>query len=102
MVSVLLPSALSTVNGYDARNACPIATAEMQRFHYVYLNSEYNQDVLKTWDTGGCRGDIERKLDILFDQDNADAVFAVHAGDDASDVSHNHRREPEGGLVEQQ
>jgi hypothetical protein len=46
----------------DPRNACATTTAEMQRFHYVYINSEYNLDVLNTWDTGGCRDDIERKL----------------------------------------
>ena len=29
-----------------ARNECPIATGEMQRFHWTYINEDYNQDVI--------------------------------------------------------
>jgi hypothetical protein len=46
----------------DARNACTTTTAEMARFHYTHMNDEYNQDVLATWASQGCRPDIERKL----------------------------------------
>lgn len=38
-----------------ARNECPIATAEMERFHWTYINEEYNQTVLDRWTAGGCR-----------------------------------------------
>ena len=46
----------------DARNECPIATGEMERFHWTYINEEYNQTVIGRWTAGGCRADIDRKL----------------------------------------
>jgi hypothetical protein len=46
----------------DARNECPIATGEMQRFHWTYINEDYNQDVISRWTAGGCRADIDKKL----------------------------------------
>ncbi len=46
----------------DARNECPIATGEMERFHWTYINEEYNEDVISRWTAGGCRADIDRKL----------------------------------------
>ena len=46
----------------DARNECPVATAEMQRFHWTYINEEYNQAVIDRWTAGGCRADIDKKL----------------------------------------
>ncbi len=46
----------------DARNACAVTTAEMQRFHWTFINDDYHPDVLARWDTEGCRPDIERKL----------------------------------------
>jgi Domain of unknown function (DUF4832)/Domain of unknown function (DUF4874) len=46
----------------DARNECPIATAEMSRFHWTYINEDYNQAVISRWTEGGCRGDIDKKL----------------------------------------
>jgi hypothetical protein len=46
----------------DARNECPIATGEMERFHWTYINEEYNQTVISRWTAGGCRADIDKKL----------------------------------------
>ncbi len=46
----------------DARNECPIATEEMARFHFTYINEDYNRAVISRWTEGGCRGDIDRKL----------------------------------------
>jgi hypothetical protein len=45
-----------------ARNACTTTTAEMQRFHWTYINDDYHKDVLARWQSEGCRPDIERKL----------------------------------------
>jgi hypothetical protein len=45
-----------------ARNECPIATGEMERFHWTYINEEYNQTVISRWTAGGCRADIDKKL----------------------------------------
>jgi hypothetical protein len=44
------------------RNACSVATAEMARFHWTYINDQYHREVLARWDDEGCRPDIERKL----------------------------------------
>ena len=44
------------------RNECPIATGEMERFHWTYINEEYNETVIDRWTAGGCRADIDRKL----------------------------------------
>jgi hypothetical protein len=38
----------------------PSALATMERFHYSYLNTEYNQDVLDTWGTAGYQEASER------------------------------------------
>ncbi|KQO60334.1 DUF4832 domain-containing protein [Curtobacterium sp. Leaf261] len=35
------------------RSEFPSASAEMAKYHYSYLNSDYNQDVLNTWGTAG-------------------------------------------------
>jgi hypothetical protein len=45
-----------------ARNECPVATGEMERFHWTYINEEYNQTVISRWTAGGCRADIDKKL----------------------------------------
>jgi hypothetical protein len=44
------------------RNACDIATAELARFHWSYLNDDYHPDVLARWDEEGCRPAIEQRL----------------------------------------
>jgi hypothetical protein len=45
-----------------ARNSCVTTTGEMQRFHWTFINDDYNKDVLAVWQSEGCRPDIERKL----------------------------------------
>jgi Domain of unknown function (DUF4832) len=64
----------------DARNGCPTTTAEMQRFHYGYINDEFQPDALKTWDTGGCRADIERKLGYRLTLRAGDVPLSVRPG----------------------
>jgi hypothetical protein len=64
----------------DARNACPVATAEMQRLHLDYLNAEYHPDVLRTWDSGGCRPDIERRLGYRLTLRSGELPVSVRPG----------------------
>jgi hypothetical protein len=45
-----------------ARNACDVTVPEMERFHYSYINSEYNGAVLDRWASEGCRTEIEARL----------------------------------------
>jgi hypothetical protein len=44
------------------RNACSVTVPEMERFHYSYINSEYNETVLARWESDGCLGEIEQRL----------------------------------------
>ncbi|MDB4962192.1 MAG: hypothetical protein JWP01_2191 [Myxococcales bacterium] len=48
------------------RSACPSALTEMARFHWSYLNLDYNQTVLNNWRTQGCFADVEQKLGYRF------------------------------------
>lgn len=62
------------------RTACDVATAEMARFHWTYINDEYHQDVLARWRTQGCRDDIERKLGYRFTLTRGALPYAVRPG----------------------
>jgi hypothetical protein len=44
------------------RNACTTTLAEMERFHYSYINDDYHPDVLQRWSDEGCRPEIEQRL----------------------------------------
>ncbi len=46
----------------DPRNSCATTTAEMERFHWTYINDDFDENVLATWQREGCRPEIERKL----------------------------------------
>ncbi len=51
-----------TCNLNPPRSDCPIALAEMERFHYTYINNEYHPDVVSSWSDQGCRDEMERRL----------------------------------------
>ena len=44
------------------RSDCASALRELARFHWSYLNSQYHEEVLAAWRTGGCLPDIEQHL----------------------------------------
>lgn len=44
------------------RSACATALAELEQFHWTYLNAEYHPDVLAGWQAGGCMPAITRRL----------------------------------------
>ncbi len=46
----------------DPRNACSVATAEMQRLHYTYLNLDYHTDVLDRFRSEGCFETMREKM----------------------------------------
>ncbi len=45
-----------------ARGECSVATAEMARLHFSYLNRDYHTDVIDGWISGGCYDAIRRSL----------------------------------------
>lgn len=55
-------------------SACGNAVAALKRFHFNYLNVEYNTDVTAHWQANGCLDDIKRKLGYRFELLNASIV----------------------------
>ncbi len=59
-------------DGYSPENDCigthPSARAdsELERLHYSFLNSQYNNDVNNDWETAGCMEQIKRRLGYRF------------------------------------
>ena len=41
---------------------CENATSELERFHWSYLNTDYNQAVLNEWDDQGCLEEVIQRL----------------------------------------
>ncbi|WP_033343164.1 DUF4832 domain-containing protein [Catenuloplanes japonicus] len=48
------------------RSQCATATAEMSRFHWTYLNTDYHPTVIAGFGTEGCLADIKRQLGYRF------------------------------------
>ncbi|MET0135140.1 MAG: DUF4832 domain-containing protein [Kibdelosporangium sp.] len=48
------------------RSSCPTATGELGGFHWSYLNTDYNRDVINAWNSEGCLPDITRRLGYRF------------------------------------
>ncbi|MBM6405856.1 DUF4832 domain-containing protein [Phycicoccus sp. CSK15P-2] len=48
-----VPMGGETCNVNPPRSEWPSASAEMARYHYSYLNRDYNQDVLNSWGAAG-------------------------------------------------
>lgn len=48
---------------YNApRSACPSALADMQKYHYSFLNIDYEPSVISHWKTDGCYATMQQKL----------------------------------------
>lgn len=50
----------------EPRSACPTAVSEMQKFHWSYLNLDYNPNVISGFQSGNCFSDIQNKLGYRF------------------------------------
>lgn len=57
------------------------AISEMAKFHWTYINSTYNTDVLNQWQSDGNMNEIKRRLGYRFVLDKAYATPAPKAGD---------------------
>ncbi|WP_199439758.1 DUF4832 domain-containing protein [Umezawaea beigongshangensis] len=44
------------------RSDCPTATAELSRFHWTYLNTDFHQGVLQSWADQGCLAEVTNRL----------------------------------------
>ena len=45
---------------------CANAVKELDYLRYTALNSDYNRKVLQGWETGGCMGEIQRRMGYRF------------------------------------
>lgn len=52
-------------------SACTNAVATMKRYHFNYLNADYNQEVTNNWQANGCLDEVKRKLGYRFELLNA-------------------------------
>jgi len=62
------------------RSDCSSALAEMTQFHWSFLNSDYNPDVLSGFQSGNCYTDIQKKLGYRFQLTSASFPQAVAVG----------------------
>ncbi len=64
-------------DGYSPQNDCASSDAsaygdtELERMHYSFLNSQYNNDVNNDWVTDGCFDEIKKRLGYRFELQNA-------------------------------
>lgn len=60
-------------DGYSPENDCASTNAaaygdtELERLHYSYLNSQYNNDVNNDWEGSGCMAEIKQRLGYRFE-----------------------------------
>lgn len=45
---------------------CKVSIADMENYHWTYLNIEYNKSVLSGWKTGGCYDEVTKRLGYRF------------------------------------
>lgn len=55
-----------TCSAAPPRSDCPSALAEMEKFHWDYLNLDYNVSVLNNWRNQGCFAKVDQKLGYRF------------------------------------
>ena len=48
------------------RSNCPTAQTELAQFHWSFLNTDYEPNVLSSWSSGGCLTDITNRLGYRF------------------------------------
>lgn len=60
--SVYVPVGGETCAPNPPRSDCKSALAEMARFHWSYLNADFNKAVVDSWKEGGCEVEIRRRL----------------------------------------
>ena len=72
-------------DNYDPQNNCSgDAVTDMDLLNYSFLNAGYNLDVNNDWQTGGCMGEIKRKLGYRLVLKSAQLPDAVNAGNAVS------------------
>lgn len=60
--TLFLPMGGETCNVAPPYSDCEFSQSELQRFHWSYLNIDYNRQVLGVWEDQGCFDEVELKL----------------------------------------
>ncbi len=58
-------------------SACSNAVTTMNRFHFNYLNADYNQTVTNNWQSNGCLDEVKRRLGYRFELLNSNITSGV-------------------------
>lgn len=61
-----LPMGGETCAVNPPRSECASALTELAKFHWSYLNADYNMDVTNSWQAGGCLTEIKRRIGYRF------------------------------------
>ena len=61
---------------------CGNTLKDMEAYHWTYLNSEYNQDVINGWGNDGCLDEIKRRLGYRLSLTDVYHSTTVYAGGD--------------------
>jgi len=61
-----VPTGGETCAYVPPRSDCPSAVAEMTKYHWSFLNLDYNQTVLDNWRSQGCFAQVGQKLGYRF------------------------------------
>ena len=64
--TLYVPQGGETCNPNPPRSLCETAVSELSQLHWSYLNLDYHPDVLASWVSGGCLGEIEQRLGYRF------------------------------------
>ena len=75
-----LPMGGETCAPNSPRSDCASALNEMAKFHWSFLNSDYNTSVLGSFTSGGCYSEIQQKLGYRFVLTNATFPQAIQLG----------------------
>ncbi|MEW1718891.1 DUF4832 domain-containing protein [Streptomyces sp. NPDC093109] len=61
-----LPMGGETCAVNTPRTSCPTTLSELKMFHWSYMNTDYEANVVNGWRTGGCLPEITRNLGYRF------------------------------------
>jgi hypothetical protein len=59
-----------TCGSNPPRSSCPTALSELAQFHWSFINTDYEPNVLNSWNSGGCLADITKRLGYRFTLQN--------------------------------
>jgi hypothetical protein len=69
-----------TCNPDPPYSDCPNSLFEMRRFHWTYLNWDYNTQLLNGWRAQGCFPEVERKMGYRYRMVEADIQDSARPG----------------------